>query len=96
MDIKIDVGFLEHPKTLRLLKRHGYGAITALLTLWTWCANYRPDGDLSGLNDEDINAVSRWKGDLSFAASLFAIGFLDKDENGSYSLHNWKEHQGIE
>ena len=96
MDIKIDVGFLEHPKTLRLLKRYGYGAITALLTLWTWCAKYHPDGDLSGLNDEDINAISCWKGDLNFAAALFATGFLDKDENGCYSLHNWKEHQGIE
>lgn len=92
MDFRIDVGFIEHPKTLRLLRKLGDKGLTALLTLWTWCTKYYPDGNLPDLNGDDINAGARWNGEADFAEVLVEIGFIDKDENGGYHLHDWKTH----
>lgn len=95
VDIRIDDGFLDHLKTQKLIRRMGLEGLFSLQALWLWCARNRPDGDLSGMDDEDIAIAARWKGnagDEAFVGTLAALRWLDKTETG-YALHDWAEHQ---
>ena len=49
-DIRISVGFPNHPKTVKLERRLGFQGIRSLLALWTWAAQNRPDGNRGGAN----------------------------------------------
>jgi len=49
-DIRISVGFPNHPKTVKLDRRLGFQGIRSLRALWTWAAQNRPDGNLGGAN----------------------------------------------
>lgn len=92
MDIRIDVEFFSHPKTVKLERRLGLEAIKALMVLWTWAARNRPDGDLSGLENEDIEIAAGWMGEVNkLAPTLNALGWLD-GEPGTFRLHQWQEH----
>ena len=102
-DIRISVGFPDHPKTVKLDRRLGFQGIRSLLALWTWAAQNRPDGDLGGANgrstvvrrpldEEDIEIAARWPGEPGlFVATLVALGWLDRTERG-YLLHEWQQH----
>lgn len=92
MDIRIDVEFFTHPKTVKLERRLGLEAVKALMVLWTWAARNRPDGDLSGLENEDIEIAAGWTGEVNkLASTLNALGWLD-GEPGTLRLHEWQEH----
>ena len=92
MDIRIDVEFFSHPKTVKLERRLGLEAVKALMILWTWAARNRPDGDLAGLENEDIEIAAGWTGELNkLAPTLNALGWLD-GEPGTFRLHQWQEH----
>ncbi|MEI2806910.1 MAG: hypothetical protein V9G18_13505 [Albidovulum sp.] len=102
-DIRISVGFPDHPKTVKLDRRLGFQGVRSLLALWTWAAQNRPDGDLGGANgrstavrrpldEEDIEIAARWPGEPGlFVATLVALGWLDRTERG-YLLHEWQQH----
>ncbi len=102
-DIRISVGFPNHPKTVKLERRLGFQGIRSLLALWTWAAQNRPDGDLGGANgrtttvrrpldEEDIEIAAQWPGEPGlFVATLVALGWLDRTERG-YLLHEWQQH----
>lgn len=90
-DIRISIGFQKHLKTKKLVKRLGEVAPLRLLALWEWTAVNRPDGNLEGLSDEDIELS--FDCDIEgFVKALADVGFLDGDE-GKRSLHDWAEHQ---
>ena len=92
MDIRIDVEFFSHPKTVKLERRLGLEAVKALMVLWTWAARNRPDGDLAGLENEDIEIAAGWMGEVNkLASTLNALGWLD-GEPGAFRLHQWEEH----
>lgn len=93
MDIRLDVNFFESPKTIKLQRRLGLEGVTALIRLWTWAAKNRAEGDLSGLDDEDIEIAAGWigSGDRSFASTLNELHWLD-GEPGHYVLHQWRDH----
>lgn len=91
-DIRLKVGLFSHYKTKRLIKRLGFEAGFKLLHLFAWAATNRPDGDLSGMTGEDIEAAVDWSGDIgTFTACLSEIGFIDGPDRG-YSIHDWHEH----
>lgn len=90
MDIRIDVDFFQHSKTRKLQRRHGPEAVLALINLWTWAAKQKPDGRLSGMDEEDIELASNWNGGPGFVGSLVELHFIDEEEDG-YVLHNWEE-----
>lgn len=95
-DIRIDGEFLDHPKTQKLIRRLGLEGLFSLQALWIWCAKNRPDGDLSGMDDEDIAIAARWTGnagDEAFVGILADLRWLDPLEGGGYALHDWAEHQ---
>jgi hypothetical protein len=74
------------------MRRCGDRSFFCLVKLWGWVAQYKPEGDLSGMDDESIEIAAGWTGDEgAFVGQLSAVGFLD-GESGSYKLHDWEEH----
>ena len=55
-DIRLSVGFFDHPKIIKLERQLGLEGVTALLRLWLWAAQNRPSGILSGMDGEDIES----------------------------------------
>jgi hypothetical protein len=43
-DIRLSVDFFDHPKTVKLERRHGLPGLKALLVLWKWAAKNRTSG----------------------------------------------------
>lgn len=92
-DIRLDVTFVDHPKTIRLVAAIGERAIRCLLRLWTRAAASHPSGDLTGLTDREIALMASWPGKPPlFVQALIEIGFLDGDP-GARQLHGWSERQ---
>ena len=90
-DIRISVEFWEHPKTVKLERRLGLIAVKALTMLWMWAAQNRPNGDLSGLDDESIEISAKWNGTEPLLPVLVELRWIDGDP-GSRFLHDWKDH----
>ena len=91
-DIRINTGLFGHYKTKRLLRRLGPEAVVALIQLWCWCANDRPKGVLSGLDNSDIADASGWSGDADlFVNTLCEIELLDRTD--PMSIHDWEDNQ---
>lgn len=96
--IWISTEFFDHPKTQKLIRRLGYEGLFALQALWLWCAKNRPDGNLTGMDAEDIALAARWKGDVEgqneadFLCTLVALHWID-ETRGGYVLHDWHEHK---
>ena len=92
-DIRLSTGFFHHPKTVKLKRRMGPAGLVALLQLWTWAAQNKPDGNLSGMDEEDVAIAAGWDEDAClFVQALSAARFLD-GQAGAYVLHGWQEHQ---
>lgn len=90
-DYRISIGFFRHHKTRKLQKRLGSDGVLALIKIWGYAAEFRSDGDLSGMSDEDIELAIDWMKETPLIATLVEIGFVDGQE-GSYCLHEWQEH----
>jgi len=104
IDIRLSLGFFEHPKTLKLQKRCGVEAVLCLQRLWLWAAGNRSSGVLSGMDGEDIEIAAKWTGEEGqFVHTLIELRWLDwipndpEDDDsyseGNYVLHGWEEHQ---
>lgn len=93
-DIRLDVGFPGHKKTLRLIRKLADPAAPWLLVkLWVYVAQHLPDGILRGMDDDDIEAVAGWSGEPGmFAEALRWSGYIDVDANGIMSCHDWLTH----
>ena len=91
-------GLAKHPKTLklsRLLKVHIAQAVGHLHFFWWWALDYAQDGDLSKCDVEDIAVAANWPGDAEeFVSAMCDAGFLDRDESGKLSIHDWYEYAG--
>ena len=59
-DIRLSVGFWQHPKAKKTARRLGLEGIRSLQVLWLWSTQYRPDGNLSGMDWEDIELAADW------------------------------------
>lgn len=91
-DARLAVGLATHPKTKKLVRRLGGEGAWRLVCLFLWCAANRPNGNLAGLSDEDIELAVDWAGgEGELVATLCDVGFLDGDEF-CRTLHDWEEH----
>lgn len=93
--IRVDSNLRHHPKTRKLGillgkdRAHSY-----VIDLWSWCAQYALDGDLSQFDKLDICIAAGWDGDADvFISAMLASGFLDQDDTG-LCVHDWHEKQG--
>ena len=92
-DFRVNVNFLDHPKTVKLERRLGFVGVKSLMRLWSWSAINRPDGQL-GTDIEDIEIAGQWSGEPDlFVNTLVALRWLDLSSDGNYSLHDWEEYQ---
>ena len=101
MYLEIDEGFDQHPKTVRLCRVIGdVNAAQYLIRIWAWACRSAPDGDISGMEAGDIEAVARYApadGKLYEAMTeRWSAKFgpwIDVDGDSS-RLHGWGERQG--
>lgn len=96
IDIRIATGFYDHHKTIRLEKKLGFEGIKALHRLWFYAAEYRPNGHLTNMDDEDIASVCKWDGDIKQFIGVLSHSkypWLDWEED-HYYLHNWEKRNG--
>ena len=91
-DIRLSVGFFDHPKIIKLERQLGLEGVAALLRLWLWAAQNRPSGILSGMDEEDIEIAARWKGEArAFNGVITRLKLLDT-VSGIFQIHDWQEH----
>lgn len=91
-DVRIAVGLPAHPKTKKLRRRLGAEGVLALVWLLLWAGQNRPDGDLAGMSDEDIELAVDWSGDEgTLVQALQEARFLD-GEPGARRIHDWTDH----
>ena len=90
-DIRLSVGFWQHPKTRKTAKRLGLEGVRSLQILWLWAAINRPDGNLSGMDWEDIELAADWQGEEQSFFD-FCMGIWIDDAPQGYVLHDWKDH----
>ena len=87
-----------HPKTLRLARLLGTSVpsvIGHLQLLWWWAMDFAQDGSLDGFDAEEVAQAMLWEGspDLLWS-SLVGARFVDVDENGGASIHDWADYAG--
>lgn len=91
-DVRIAVGLRNHHKTKKLHRRLGADGVLALVWLLLWAGQNRPDGDLAGMSDEDIELAVDWSGDEgALVSALQEVRFLD-GEPGARRIHDWTDH----
>lgn len=81
-----------HPKTRKLIKRHGQAAAWNLVCLFLFACENKSKGILDGMTAEDIELACDWQGDDgAFVATLVDVGFLDL-HGDTYEIHDWATH----
>lgn len=99
-DFRIPVGYLDHPKTQKLIRRCGPAGCISHLTLIEFCTKTesRTQGNLGGMDDDDIEVAANWRGDRGVLIAALAptddggVGYLDGGA-GYYQMHQWAVHQ---
>jgi hypothetical protein len=91
-DARISTALPRHPKTVKLQRRLGAPGCWSLVCLFLWVAENRPEGNLEGMSNEDVEIAANWPGDVgSFVLALAEVRFLD-GRDGAYKIHDWAEH----
>ena len=94
-DIRLNSGFWQHPKTVKLIKRLGLEGVRSLQMLWCWTAVNRCSGVLTGMDADDVEVAAAWYGDAGlFVDTCLALRWLDMRDDGIYAVHDWREHNG--
>lgn len=95
MDIRLDLNFFIHIKTVKLYKKLGDAGIVCLQKLWVEAARFEPDGILD-MTEEDIEYICGWIGTPGLFINTLCqrdTQFLDRLPNGDFKLHNWEKRQ---
>ena len=94
-DIRINVGFWDHWKTISLKATLGLEGIESLQRLWCFAAINKPDGILSGISMKALEMACRWNGESGkLEEVLKELRFID-ETGDHYELHDWKDHNGF-
>lgn len=91
-DFRVSVTLPTHHKTTKLMRRLGDRSFYCLIRLWAYVAANKPNGDLSGMDAEDIEIAADWQGgEGKFVETLIDIRFLEF-KDGVFCLHDWEDH----
>jgi len=94
-DFRIAVGFIDHPKTKKLIRACGDVGLVCYIRLLGFVAQNKWTGELAGMTEDDIEIAAGWSGEPgAFLAALVSVRFLD-ETGGQYSVHDWTEHNGF-
>lgn len=90
-DIRLSIGWNRHPKIIKLRRKLGADGVLALVCLWTFAGEQRPDGVLSGMDDDDIAIAAEYPGDAGTLVSTLAnLRLLDRADGG-WTIHDWRD-----
>jgi len=92
IDYRVKIGVQQHPKIVKLKRRHGAEGVLALFRLWEYTAMNCSKGVLHGLDDESVAIASNWNGGMGWVDDLVELHLLDVAIDGIYSIHDWKDH----
>jgi hypothetical protein len=93
-DIRLNVSFWDHWKTVTLKAELGLEAIESLQRLWCFAAQNKTDGILTRMSLKAVELSAKWNGiPGQFVSKLVELDFLDFDGK-TYSLHDWADHNG--
>ena len=93
--MKLDPGFINHWKTQHLLDELGGNGLVALLRLWGQAQIKREWKGLR-LTPKRLAMETKWKADENHLFSVLTnpdAPWLDKNEDGTYDIHGFEEHQ---
>lgn len=94
-DFRVSISTVSHPKIIKLIRRCGHEAFYNLVRLWTFTAQNKPTGVLSGVDAEDVEIAADWRGEPGvFFQTLIELRLLDITETGEVAIHDWQEHNG--
>nr|WP_319775989.1 hypothetical protein [uncultured Sphaerochaeta sp.] len=94
-DMRIDIDFVDHPKTKRLISKAGFEGFYCLIKLFSSVSKIYKKGYLKDCDETDIEELAGWTGEpgVLFKALMDKrICFLEKVDGELY-VHDWKEHQ---
>jgi len=94
-DYRLQVGFITHPKTKKLIRIAGHEAVCCLLRLIEFCATTRgrSEGVFDRMDWDDIEIAADWTGErFIFVKAMVSVGFFDENKNGTLSFHQFEEH----
>lgn len=93
--LNLDLGFLRHPKTKRLVGLLGRGAEVLLIRLWIHCGEFHcEDGRLTACPPQEIETIVEWWGAPGKCVEAFLkAGFLVPIDDG-FAIHDWLDHSG--
>jgi hypothetical protein len=90
-DFRLAINFASHPKFIRLRRRLGDSAALGWVCLLAHVAAYRPDGSLSGMDDEEIAIAAQYPDNANkFVQALIEFHLIDEIED-KRSIHDWNE-----
>lgn len=90
-------GAIDHPKVLDLQDRLDvprYVAVGILETLWHWCGQYTPAGNVGKYSNRSIARAIDWPAADAdrLVTALVESHWLDEDEAHRLVVHDWPEH----
>lgn len=93
INFNVAVGVFTNFKIQKLVRALGYEAIYNVIALWSYVAENRPLGVLTGMDAVDVALAGEWdESDAgTFVGTLVALRLIDKGEEGEYSIHGWDE-----
>lgn len=94
-DMRIDVNFVDHPKTKRLIRKAGYEAFYCLIKLFSSVAKAYPKGELTGCDQYDIENLADWRGESGVLFDALTdpdFCFIER-VGDHWHVHEWDIHQ---
>lgn len=94
--INLDLDYLNHPRTMRLIGMLGRGAEILPIRLWLYCGKYLSDsGSFAGFSAQEIETIACWWGKsgemiaaLEKCVDEKGVSFLTRTDNG-WEIPNW-------
>jgi hypothetical protein len=94
VDFRVNVALYQHPKFLRLVAECGPEGGICLHKLWAFAAASRPNGSLTGLQENDIEIAAGWTGKSGVLVDAFLkLKWLTRTRGRVFEIHGWQEHQ---
>lgn len=91
-DIRLKLSFRNHPKTKKLALKLGPAAPLNFIYLLMFAAESKPDGRLTGMDNDDVAIAAGYDGDSDeFVDVLLAIRYLELDDDDVLCIHDWED-----
>lgn len=98
--LNLDLDFIEHRKTKRIVGLLGEGAEVYLLRLWSYCGRFHcEDGVFRDYTNSEIESIAGWKGEPgAMLQAMLRVGWMECVQQCGqqcvWQMHDWEEHQG--